>query len=67
MPKASLEALTLEVQACVTFEADLRFDPIVMNAVQRKLKWSADLGLMPETPCNTLEDLYDRRSKNDVI
>lgn len=51
----------IEALECAELEKEMGFDPIMMEAAQKKLEWSASLGfpqLNPVPQCQTLEDLY---------
>ncbi|MDR0621136.1 MAG: DUF1932 domain-containing protein [Deltaproteobacteria bacterium] len=52
---------SIEAEECMELIEDSGFDPVMMEATKRKLRWSADLGyskMNPPPKCATLKELY---------
>lgn len=59
----------VEAEECAELERELGFDPIMMEAAQKKLEWSASLALSQSEEaknCKTLQSLYDLWEKNNL-
>lgn len=59
----------VEAEECAELEKELGFDPIMIEAAQKKLEWSATLGfsqLEESKNCKTLQDLYEIWENNKL-